>query len=137
MVFDRLDELRALLSAHRYLARARSAYGHRATLMHYLAAHGIETRRRVVSETRILGGVPIVARLLAAAGADVRAEMVIEDRSCDLVELAELSDDPYVSQTRRIYFHNQLSERGPMPVTLLVAAHDDRSRAGEPLSCAK
>ena len=42
----RLDDLRALLDAEPGLAQKTSFYGHRSTLLHYVAANGIEMRRQ-------------------------------------------------------------------------------------------
>lgn len=48
VVFGRLQELRRLLADAPDLIARRSAYGHRATLLHYIAANGVETRRQTV-----------------------------------------------------------------------------------------
>jgi len=60
--------LRAELAAHPGLSHARSAAGHRATLLHYIAANGIEDElQRPIAEADDL------ARALLAAGAEVDA----------------------------------------------------------------
>lgn len=66
----RVGALRALLRREPDLVRARSAYGHRATLLHYLAANGVEIRHQVVHERA-----PKVAVVLLEAGAEVDAPM--------------------------------------------------------------
>jgi hypothetical protein len=48
VVRGRINDLRALLAEHPDLSLRRSAYGHRATLLHYTAANGVEIRRQVV-----------------------------------------------------------------------------------------
>ncbi len=47
-VFGRIKELNRLLTDAPDLINRRSAYGHRATLLHYTAANGVEIRRQVV-----------------------------------------------------------------------------------------
>jgi hypothetical protein len=46
VVHGRINDLNALLADHPDLAVRRSGYGHRATLLHYTAANGIEIRRQ-------------------------------------------------------------------------------------------
>ncbi|MEM7227005.1 MAG: hypothetical protein AAF495_28820 [Pseudomonadota bacterium] len=69
LVTGRLADLAVLLEAAPDLVRRRSGYGHRATLLHYLGANGVETHRQKTP----LNAVEI-ARLLIARGADVAAE---------------------------------------------------------------
>jgi ankyrin repeat protein len=57
-----------LLRAHRRLARARSTRDHRSTLLHYVAANGIEDFRQ-----RTPANIVSMAEMLIAAGADVNA----------------------------------------------------------------
>jgi hypothetical protein len=63
-----LERLASLLEASPQLVSQRSAYGHRAALIHYVAANGVETYRQVVPRNadRVLA-------LLIGAGADVNA----------------------------------------------------------------
>jgi hypothetical protein len=68
VVLGRIDELDRLLADAPDLIRRRSAYGHRATLLHYTAANGVEIRRQVVPAN----AAEIAARLLDA-GADAAA----------------------------------------------------------------
>ena len=60
-----LDEL---LARRPELAAARSRYGHRSTVLHYVGSNGVETRRQKVPEN-----LAAIARQLLAAGADVNA----------------------------------------------------------------
>ena len=69
VVHGELDALRELLDAEPGLATARSSYGHRATLLHYVGSNGVETWRQVCP-----GNVVEVARLLLERGAEVDAE---------------------------------------------------------------
>jgi ankyrin repeat protein len=64
-----LSALRPLLAADPTLARARSSYGHRATLLHHVAANGIEVSRQWQSPQNA----PDLARALLEAGAEVDA----------------------------------------------------------------
>lgn len=63
-----LDRLQSLLQENPALAHARSARIHRATLLYYLAANGIEDFRQ-----RSPANAPEIARLLLDAGAEVDA----------------------------------------------------------------
>jgi hypothetical protein len=68
-------ELRALLRAHPGLVRARSSDPQQATLLHYVAANGVDPQRSPANA-------PAIARILLEAGAEVDA-------------LAPIYDDPY------------------------------------------
>lgn len=63
-----VEALRRLLFSDPSLIRRRSSYGHRATLLHYVGANGVETHRQ-----RVPRNLAQVARLLIEAGADVNA----------------------------------------------------------------
>ena len=60
------DTLRALLDTYPALARARSPFGHHATLVHYVAANGVESSRQWQSPRNAVQ----VLRLLLQYGAD-------------------------------------------------------------------
>ena len=62
------EQLAALLQAHPWLAQARSTRAHGATLLHYVAANGVENYRQQTPANIV----DIAARLLAA-GSDVHA----------------------------------------------------------------
>lgn len=64
-----LEGLRDMLRNAPDLATASSAYGHRATLLHYLGANGVESHRQRVPLNAVE-----VAGLLIDLGADVMAE---------------------------------------------------------------
>ncbi|HZU84267.1 MAG TPA: ankyrin repeat domain-containing protein, partial [Polyangiaceae bacterium] len=64
--------LRALLAGHSDLARARSPYAHRATLLQHVAANGIESSRQWQSPKNAVE----IARILIDAGSEV-------DATCD------------------------------------------------------
>ena len=61
--------LRALLSANPGLIHARSTREHRATLLHYVAANGVENYRQKTPKNIVA-----IARMLLEAGAEVDAE---------------------------------------------------------------
>ena len=67
IVSGRSDVLRELLR-DASLVRQRSAFAHRATLLHYVAANGVETRRQ-----RTPNNIGDITRLLLAHGAEVDA----------------------------------------------------------------
>ncbi len=71
------------------LALARSAYGHRATLLHYLAANGVETWRQVVP-----ANAADVVRLLIASGAEVNATMPVYGGHHTFLDLLHTSAHP-------------------------------------------
>ena len=61
-------QLRDQLDAKPELMNQRSQYGHRATLLHYIGANGVESYRQIVPLNA-----PDVAQCLINAGADVNA----------------------------------------------------------------
>lgn len=61
-----LDTLGALLDSHPALARARSPFGHHSTLVHYVAANGVEASRQWQSPRNAVR----VLRILLRRGAD-------------------------------------------------------------------
>jgi len=67
-----LPALRRLVHTHPHLPTATSPYGHRATLLHYLAANGVETYRQQIP----LNAVDVVS-FLFEAGADPDATMSV------------------------------------------------------------
>ncbi|MEM8755944.1 MAG: hypothetical protein AAGF90_23580 [Pseudomonadota bacterium] len=69
MLFGEIDELEADLERTPGLAAARSRFGHRATLLHYLGANGVESHRQITP-----GNAPDLAALLISRGASKSAE---------------------------------------------------------------
>ena len=85
-----LDGLERLLSAYPTLARVRSAYGHRATLLHYVAANGVEQTKQ-----RSPANAPMIARALLDAGAEPDAQSASYGGSCTTtLELLVSSSHP-------------------------------------------
>lgn len=91
-----LELLSRLLVGDPALVRARSAYAHRATLLHYLAANGVELYRQ-----RVPSNATAVAGLLLAAGADPQATMPVSGGAFTLQELLSGSSDPVLSGVAR------------------------------------
>ena len=90
VVHGRIDELRAMLTDHPDLAVRRSAYGHRATLLHYMAANGVEIRRQLVPAN----AAEVVATLLGA-GADRSATLWAYRGQFDVLEMLKSSAHPH------------------------------------------
>lgn len=89
VVHGRISELSALLSGHPELPVRRSAYGHRATLLHYTAANGVEIRRQVVPAN----AAEVVAALVDA-GADRSAKLRAYGGEFDVLAMLKTSAHP-------------------------------------------
>jgi hypothetical protein len=89
VVLGRMQELDRLLVDAPDLIRRRSAYGHRATLLHYTAANGVEIRRQVVPAN----AAEITARLLDA-GADAAARLNAYGATPDTLSMLRSSAHP-------------------------------------------
>src|SRR5256885_1022926 len=81
--------LRSMLREHPELAKARSIRRHRATLLHYLAANGVESARQ-----RTPGNALEIARLLLDAGAEVDALADMYDEQCTTMSMLVSSCHP-------------------------------------------
>lgn len=81
--------LQQLLREHPELIRARSNRGHRATLLHYAAANGVENYRQ-----RTPGNAVAIAGILLDAGAEVDAEAEMYGGGCTTLGLAATSVHP-------------------------------------------
>lgn len=82
--------LRSILGEHPALARARSARRHHATLLHYVAANGIEGSRQKTPENAVE-----VARILLDAGAAVDALADMYDAKCTTMSMLVSSSHPH------------------------------------------
>ncbi|MEL6610533.1 MAG: hypothetical protein AAFQ53_00435 [Bacteroidota bacterium] len=78
--------LEHLLSRDPSLARGRSALAHGATLLHYVAANGVEIWRQRVPAASVR-----ITRLLRYYGADPGATMNVYDGAFDVASLAQTS----------------------------------------------
>lgn len=85
-----LSGLRKHVSVFPELVKARSAYGHRATLLHYTGSNGIEIWRQKVPEN-----LPDITRFLIDSGADKNATMVVYGGAYTPYFLALSSAHPY------------------------------------------
>ena len=82
--------LQAMLRAHPALARARSARRHHATLLHYVAANGVERGRQKTPANAVA-----VATILLEAGADPNALADMYDGKCTPMSMLVSSVHPY------------------------------------------
>jgi hypothetical protein len=89
VVLGRTGELERLLAETPDLIARRSAYGHRATLLHYTAANGVEIRRQVVPAN----AAEITSRLLAA-GTDATATLHAYGERLDTLAMLRSSAHP-------------------------------------------
>jgi ankyrin repeat protein len=82
--------LRRLLQEQPELIRARSTREHRATLLHYVSANGVENYRQLSP-----GNIAEITELLLAAGADVDAEADVYGGGCTALGLVATSAPPF------------------------------------------
>ena len=85
-----LTRLKRLLRADPSLVRARSAREHRATLLHYVSANGVEGFRQKTPKNIVA-----IAELLLKAGAEVDAEADVYGGGATTLGLAATSVHPY------------------------------------------
>ena len=90
VVHGRINDLSALLADHPDLPARRSAYGHRATLLHYTAANGVEIRRQVVPAN----AAEVVVALLDAGG-DRSAKLHAYGGDFDALAMLKTSAHPH------------------------------------------
>ena len=91
------------------LARARSARSHHATLLHYLAANGVEGHRQRTPSNAVE-----IARLLLDAGAEVDALADMYDERCTTLGMLVSSTPPHDAGLQ-IPLAQLLLERGAAP----------------------
>jgi ankyrin repeat protein len=84
--------LRALLRQHPDLARARSTRRHHATLLHYIAANGVEGHRQQTPPNAVE-----IAKLLLDAGAEVDALADMYENSCTTMSMLVSSSPPHAA----------------------------------------
>ena len=84
--------LKRLLREHPDLIRARSTREHRATLLHYVAANGVENYRQVTPKN-----IAETTEILLAAGAEVDAEADVYGGGCTTLGLVATSAPPSIA----------------------------------------
>ncbi len=87
-----LKTLRELLGRNPDLIRQRSTREHRATLLHYTSANGVEGYRQKTPQNIVE-----IARFLLESGADVEAEAEVYGGGCTTLGLAATSGHPEVA----------------------------------------
>ncbi len=91
-----LTTLERLLREHPTLIRVRSTREHRATLLHYVAANGVENYRQVTPNN-----IAEIAEVLLAAGADIDAEADVYGGGCTTLGLVATSAPPAIAGVQR------------------------------------
>ena len=89
VVLGRIGELDRMLADPPDLVHRRSAYGHRATLLHYTTANGVEIRRQVVP-----ANAAEIAHRLVDAGADPAARLHAYGGTHDTLAMLKSSAHP-------------------------------------------
>jgi ankyrin repeat protein len=84
--------LQRLLREHSELIRARSTREHRATLLHYVSANGVEGYRQISPKNSAE-----IAEILLAAGAEVDAEADVYGGGCTTLGLVATSGPPDIA----------------------------------------
>lgn len=84
--------LSGLLRKHPSLVRARSTREHRATLLHYVSANGVEGYRQVSPKNAAR-----IATMLLDAGADVDATTDVYEGKCTALGLVATSSPPFAA----------------------------------------
>ena len=97
----------ASLRADATIVRQRSHWGHGATLLHYLAANGVEIDRAVVP-----ANAPDIARLLIDSGADVTSEARMYGGGATTLALLRTSSPPPGAERAMAQLDRVLVEAG-------------------------
>lgn len=92
MLSNDLEGITAQLDRRPRLTQQRSVYGHRATLLHYAAANGTETRAQ-----RIPAGLVKMVQTLIAKGADPSAKMNVYGGHFTVMQLLTSGGHPYAA----------------------------------------
>jgi len=88
--------LTRLLREHPELIRARSTREHRATLLHYVAANGVENYRQVTPTN-----IAEITEILLAAGAEIDGEADVYGGGCTTLGLVATSAPPAIAGVQR------------------------------------
>ncbi|HEX4823564.1 MAG TPA: ankyrin repeat domain-containing protein [Candidatus Polarisedimenticolaceae bacterium] len=92
IVAGKLATLRTMLQADPALARARSTRRHRATLLHYIAANGVEGYRQKTPPNAVE-----IARVLLESGAEVDALADMYEQKCTTMSMLVSSSPPHAA----------------------------------------
>ena len=84
--------LRSMLREHPQLVRARSSRRHHATLLHYIAANGVEGQRQKTPANAVE-----IARMLLDAGAEADALADMYDNKCTTMSMLVSSAHPHIA----------------------------------------
>jgi ankyrin repeat protein len=112
--------LRALLQTHPGLIHERAPFAHQATLLHYVAANGVEVQRSP-------GNAPAIARILLEAGAEADAVVPIYGTADTTLCMTVTSVHPYLAGVQASLV-DVLADHG--------AKIDGVAGDGAPLGCA-
>jgi ankyrin repeat protein len=88
--------LKRLLREHPKLIRARSTREHRAALLHYVAANGVENYRQVTPKN-----IAEITEILLAAGAEIDGEADVYGGGCTTLGLVATSAPPAIAGVQR------------------------------------
>jgi hypothetical protein len=88
--------LERLLREHPTLIRARSTREHRATLLHYVAANGVENYRQVTPKN-----IAEITEILLVAGAEIDGEADVYGGGCTTLGLVATSAPPAIAGVQR------------------------------------
>jgi hypothetical protein len=112
--------LERLLRQHPDLARARSTREHRATLLHYVSANGVEGYRQLSPKNSAQ-----IARILLDAGAEVDAEATVYGSGCTPLGLVATSAPPAIAGVQQDVIE-VLLQHGARTDRPGLAGHDHR-----------
>src|SRR6185436_19804792 len=104
-----IKTLQRLLRDDPHLIRARSTREHRATLLHYVSANGVEGYRQKTPKNIVE-----VAKVLLEAGADVDAVADVYNSSCTTLGLVATSGPPQEAGVQRALLHLLLANGAAM-----------------------
>lgn len=103
IIHGRSADLEVMLTRFPYLVQARSSYGHRAGLIHYVSSNGIEAWRQIVPDNLVL-----ISKLLLNHGADPKMTSQIYGGGGKVIGLIESSAHPHnagISKELEALFH--------------------------------
>ena len=112
-----VSALERLLTERRDLVHARSTREHRATLLHYVSANGVEGYRQ-----KTPSNIDVIARMLLDRGAEVDAEADVYGGACTPLGLVATSEPPRIAGAQRALI-DILLERGARMDRRGIAGH--------------